>query len=83
MLETFTVIHSLILLIEQTAGLSLSLPADIGDLAFQLCNIGGELVSIEGLSDSLGQPVDPGHLNVARWHTAEAWISLQQIIMMG
>ena len=48
-----------------------------------LCNMGGELVSVEGLSDSLGQPVDLGLLNKARWHTTEAWISLQRMITMG
>ena len=43
-----------------------NLPAEIGDLTFQLCNMGGELVSVEGLSDTLGQPVDPGLLNEPR-----------------
>ena len=45
--------------------------------------MGGELVSVEGLGDSLGQPVDPGLLNEARWHTTEAWISLQSLIAQG
>ena len=58
MLETLSEIHSCISLIEQAAGLPFNLPAEIGDLTFQLCNMGGELVSVEVLSDSLGQPVD-------------------------
>ena len=40
--------------------------------------MGGELVSLEGLGDSLGQPVDSGLLDEPRWLTAltpEAWIS--------
>ena len=82
-LKTLSEIHSCISLIEQAAGLQFNLPAEVGDLAFQLCNMGGELVSVEGLGDSLGQPVDPGLLNEARWHTAEAWISLQRMIAMG
>jgi len=45
--------------------------------------MGGELVSVEGLSDSLRQPVDPGLFNEARLGTAEAWISLQRMIAMG
>ena len=73
-------IHSCISLIEQAAGLQFNLPAEIGDLAFQLCDMGGELVSVEGLGDSLGQSVDPGLLDEARWHAGEAWISLQRLI---
>ena len=73
-------IHSCISLIEQAAGLQFNPPAEIGDLAFQLCDMGGELVSVEGLSDSLGQPVDSGLLDEARRHTGEAWISLQRLI---
>ena len=80
MLDTLPEIHSCISLIEQA---EFNLPAEVGDLAFQLCNMGGELVSVEGLGDSLGQPVDPGLLNEARWHTAEGWISLQRMIAMG
>ena len=83
MLKTLSVIHSCISLIEQAAGLQFNLPAEVGDLAFQLCNMGGELVSVEGLSDSLQQPVDPGLLNEPRWHTAEALISLQRLIAQG
>ena len=83
MLDTLPEIHSCISLIEQAAGLQFNLPAEVGNLAFQLCNMGGELVSVEGLGDSLGQPVDPGLLDEARWHTAEAWISLQRMITMG
>ena len=70
--DTLSEIHSCVSLIEQAAGLPFKLQAEVGDLAFQLCNMGGELVSVEGLSDSLGQPVDPGLLNKARWHAAEA-----------
>ena len=83
MLETLSEIHSCISLIEQAAGLSFNLPAEIGDLTFQLCNMGGELVSVEGWSDSLGLPVDPALLDEARWHTAAAWISLQRMIAQG
>ena len=83
MLETLTEIHSCISLIEQAAGLQFNFPAEIGDLTFQLCNMGGELVSVEGLRDSLGQPADPGLLDEARWHTTEAWISLQSLIAQG
>ena len=83
MLDTLPEIHSCISLIEQAAGLQFNFQAEVGDLAFQLCNMGGELVSVEGLSDSLRQPVDPGLLDEARWHTAEAWISLQRMITMG
>ena len=43
----------------------------------------GELVSAEELKDSLGQPVDPGLLDEARWHTVAAWISLQRLIAQG
>ncbi len=45
MLETLSEIHSCISLIEQAAGLPFNLPAEIGDLTFQLCNMGGELVA--------------------------------------
>ena len=83
MFETLPEIHSCISLIEQAAGLPFNLAAEVGDLAFHLCNMGGELVSVEGLSDSLRQPVDPGLLDEARWHAAEAWISLQSLITQG
>ena len=83
MLDTLPEIHSCISLIEQAAGLQFNLPAEVGDLAFQLCNMGGELVSVEGFNDSLGQPVDSGLLDEARWHTAEAWISLQRMVAMS
>ena len=83
MLETLSEIHSCISLIEQAAGLQFNLPAEVGDLAFQLCNMGGELVSVEGLGDSLGQPVDPDLFDEPRWHTAEAWISFQRLIAQG
>ena len=55
MFETLPEIHSCISLIEQAAGLPFNLAAEVGDLAFHLCNMGGELVSEEGLSDSLRQ----------------------------
>ena len=45
--------------------------------------MGGELVYVEGLTDRLGQPVDPSLLDEAQWHTDEAWISLQRMIAMG
>ena len=78
MLETLTEIHSCISLIEQAAGLQFNPPSEVGDLTFQLCNMGGELVSVEGIGDSLGQPVDSGLLDEPRWltaFTAKAWIS--------
>ena len=50
MLETLSEIHSCISLIEQAAGLPFNFPAEIGDLTFQLCNMGGELVSVEGVN---------------------------------
>ena len=83
MLEMLPKIHSCLSLIEQTAGLQLNLPTEACNLAFQLCNKDSGLVSVEGLSDSLGQPVDPGLLDEPRWHTAEAWISLQRLIAQG
>ena len=82
MLETSSKTRSCISLIEQAAGLPFNLPAEIGDLTFQLCSMGVELVSVEGLSDSLGHTADPGFLNEAWWHTAEAWISLQSLIAL-
>ena len=81
--ETLPEIHSCISLIEQAAGLPFNFPAEVGDLAFQLCNMGGELVSVEGLSDNLWLPVDPGLLDEIRWHNAKAWISLQHHIAQG
>ena len=84
MLETLSEIHSCISLIEQAAGLPFNLPAEIGDLTFQLCNMGGELVSVEGLVDHLEQAVNPGLLtDPGRWHTADAWIGLQRLIAQG
>jgi hypothetical protein len=41
-------------LIEQAAGLPITSPAEIADLTFQLCNMGGELVSVEGFGEGLG-----------------------------
>ena len=56
----------------------------MADLTFQLCNMGGELVSVEGLVDHLEQAVNPGLLNdPGRWHTADAWIGLQRLIAQG
>ena len=83
MLDTLPEIHSCISLIEQAAGLQFNLPAEVGDLAFQLCNMGGELVSVEGFGDSLGQPVDPGLLKEPLWHNTEALISFQRLIALG
>ena len=40
MFETLSEIHSCISLIEQAAELPFNLPAEIGDLTFQLCNMG-------------------------------------------
>ena len=76
-------IHSCISLIEQAAGLPFNLPADVGDLAFQLCNMGGELVSVEGLAERIQQPTDPDLVDHARSHAVEAWISLQQLMALG
>jgi hypothetical protein len=82
--ESLSDIHSCISLIEQAAGLPVHPSAAIADLTFQLCNIGGELVSVEGLVDNLGKAVNPGLLNEpGRWHSAEAWISLQRLIAQG
>ena len=81
--ETLSEIHSCISFIEQAAGLPFYFPAEVGDLAFQLCHMGGELVSVEGLSDSLVKPVDPGLLDEPRWNTARAWISLQRMMAQG
>ena len=82
-LETLAEIHSCISLIEQASGLRFNLPAEIGDLTFQLCNMGGELVSVEGLDHCVGKPDDPGLLDEARCHTTETRISLQLMIEQG
>ena len=76
-------IHSCISLIEQAAGLPFNLPADVGDLAFQLCNMGGELVSVEQLAERIHQPTDPGLVDHARSHAVGALISLQQLMALG
>ena len=76
-------IHSCISLVEQAAGLQFNVPADIGDWTFQLCNMGGELVSIEGLFERIHQPIDPGHIDQAKSHIGEAWISLQRLSALG
>ena len=83
MLETLSEIHSCIALIEQADGLPFNLPAEIGDLTFQLCNMGGELVSVEGLFDRIHQPIDPGLIDQAKGHIGEAWISLQRLSALG
>ncbi|AII45604.1 hypothetical protein KR49_03915 [Synechococcus sp. KORDI-49] len=51
-------IHSCISLIEQAAGLPITAPAEIADLTFQLCNMGGELVSVEGFGEGLGNALN-------------------------
>ena len=77
-------IHSCITLIEQAAGLPFHPSTEMADITFQLCNMGGELVSVEGLVDNFGQALNPGLLNEpGRWHTAEAWIGLQRLIAQG
>ena len=82
--ESLSDIHSCISLIEQAAGLPVHPSAAMADLTFQLCNMGGELVSVEGLVDHLEQAVNPGLLNdPGGWHTADAWISLQRLIAQG
>ncbi len=83
MLETLSEMHSFISLIEQAAALQFNLPAEVGDLTFQLCNMGRELVSVEGLSHCLGQLIDTVLLDEACWDNAEAWISLQRLIAQG
>ena len=82
--QSLSDIHSCISLIEQAAGLPVHPSAAMADLTFQLCNMGGELVSVEGLVDHLGQAVNTGLLNdPGQWHTAEAWIGLQRLIAQG
>ena len=76
-------IHSCISLIEQAAGLPFNLPTDVGDLTFQLCNMGGELVSVEGLAERIHPPTDLGLIDHAKGHAVEAWISLQQLMALG
>ena len=77
-------IHSCISLIEQAAGLPFHPSAEMADLTFQLCNMGGELVSVEGFADNFGQAMNPSHLNDSgQWHAAEAWITLQRLVAQG
>ena len=76
-------IHSCISLVEQAAGLPFNVPAEIGDWTFQLCNMGGELISVEGLVERMHQPIDPGHIDPTRVHVREAWISLQRLSALG
>ena len=82
--EPLSDIHSCISLIEQVAGLPFNPSSLVTDLTFQLCNMGGELVSVEGLGDSLGQSVNSGLLHdPGRWHSGEAWIGFQRLITQG
>ena len=76
-------IHSCISLVEQAAGRQFHVPAEIGDWTYQLCNMGGELISVEGLVDRIHQPIDPGHIDPTRGHVREAWISLQRLSALG
>ena len=76
-------IHSCISLVEQAAGLQVNVPAEIGDWTFQLCNMGGELISVEGLVERMHQPIDPGHIDPTSGHVREAWISLQRLSALG
>ena len=76
-------IHSCISLVEKAAGLPFNVPAEIGDWTFQLCNMGGELISVEGLVEKMYQPIDPGHIDPTRGHIREAWISLQRLSALG
>ena len=71
MIETLSEIHSCISLIDQAARPHFNLPAEVGDFAFQLCNMGGALVSLKGLNDRIGQPVDFGLFNEPRWNNTE------------
>ena len=54
-LETSSEIQSCISLIKQAAGLPFNFPVEIGDLTFQLCNMGGELVA-EAFNHLHGDP---------------------------
>ena len=76
-------IHSCISLVEQAAGLQVNVPAEIGDWTFQLCNMGGELISVEGLVERMHQPINPGHIDPTSGHVREAWISLQRLSALG
>ena len=55
----------------------------MADLTFQLCNMGGELVSVEGFADNFGQAMNPSHLNDSGQYAAEAWITLQRLVAQG
>ena len=81
--QTLSEIHSCISIIEQAAGLPFDLIIESGDLPFQMCNMGGELISIEALTDSIRQAHNPTLLDEPVWHTREAWISLQSLIAQG
>lgn len=42
--------------------------------------MGDELVSVEGVGESLGNLVDQGLLDETRWRTAEALVCLKRLI---
>ena len=76
-------IHSCISLIEQAAGLPFDRIMESGDLPFQMCNMGGELISTEALTQGIKQTIDSTRLDQPAWHAREAWISLQSLIPQG
>ena len=76
-------IHSCISLIEKAAGLPFNPPANINDLAFQLCNMGGELVSVEELGKSLSQTISSELMDKAIEHTKESWVNVQLLQILG
>ena len=65
-------IHSCISFIEQAAALQFNQMIESGDLPFQMCNMGGELISREALTDSIRQALDPTLLDEPAWQTREA-----------
>ena len=56
--ETYPDFSRCMSLSEQANSLLLSLPTAIGNLTFQLCNMGDALVFAKGIRDNLGQPFD-------------------------
>ena len=56
--ETYPDFSRCMSLSEQSNALLLSLHAGIGNLTFQLCNIGDPLVFVQGIRDKLVQPLD-------------------------
>ena len=70
--QTLPEIYSCISFIEQAAGLPFNLMIKSGDLPFQMCNMGGELISREALTDSIRQTLDPTLLDEPAWQTREA-----------